>query len=337
MRVANKALEALLHAAAAKFVDDESAAYFAHHYLRTHFKKAPRMNPLGEAVADLQNWRDGGGAAFSPVVDKAGVVVYDGNGLAPSLRLKKIHDDLAERAGRHGMAAAGLVNTAGIVTLGLWADPLVERDLIGIAFFNGGAACCVPHGGRRGLFGTNPMAYAIPTEGRPLCLDMATTEIPFFDVRIAKETGAPLPPGVAVGPDGRPTTDAARAFGDDGVANLLPLGGGYKGYGIVVLIEVLTGALIRSLMSTAQTAGWHPREYGGLILALDVASFTDPVGFKQEVAAMCAEIRSLEPATGGAPLSVPGDRGHAKIQSAMVQGETNVDEKVLASLRELAD
>lgn len=336
MLVANNTLEEMLTAAAVQFVDPKAAAYFSKYYLRTHFKKAPRMNPLGEAAADLKNWRESGGANFQTLVDKAGVVIYDGGGLAPSLKLKAIHDDLAERASRHGMAAAGLINTAGIVTLGLWADALAERDLIGVALFNGGAACCVPHGGQRGVFGTNPMAYAIPTDGAPLCLDMATTEIPFFDVRIAKEKGDPLPEGVAVGPDGRPTTDASLAFGEDGVANLLPLGGGYKGYGIVMLIEVLTGALIRSLLSTAQTVGWHPREYGGLILALDIASFTDPAGFKKEVSAMCAEIRGLDARDERQPLSLPGDRGHAKMEAAVVQGEIEVDAQLLETLKALA-
>lgn len=337
MYVAIKSLEGLLSAAAGKYVDADAAAYFAKYYLRTHFKKAPRMNPLGEAVADLKNWQANGDAAFRAVVDKAGVVIYDGDGLAPALKLKEIHDDIAGRAGRYGMAAAGLINTAGIVTLGLWSDALADQNLLGVALFNGGAGCCVPHGGRRGVFGTNPMAYAIPTDGAPLCLDMATTQIPFFDVRIAKENGKPLAEGVAVGPDGRPTTDASLAFGEDGVANLLPMGGGYKGYGIVMLIEVLTGALVRSLLSTAQTAGWHPREYGGLVIALDIASFTDPAVFKKEVAAMCAAIRGLEPGDGGQPLSVPGDRGHAKMETAVAQGEIEVEAQLFETLKALAD
>ncbi|MDJ0781799.1 MAG: Ldh family oxidoreductase [Desulfosarcinaceae bacterium] len=335
MGIAIAELERLLTAAAAKHVDDAAAVYFAKQTLRTHFKKAPRMNPLQEAVADLTCWQGQPGADIKTVVDKAGVVIYDGRGLAPSLKLKPIHDDLIRRARRHGMAAAGLINTAGIVTLGLWVDALAARDLIGIALFNGGAACCVPYGGRKGLFGTNPVAYAIPTSGAPLCLDMATTEIPFFDVRIAKEQGAALRHGVAVGPDGRPTTDAALAFGDDGVANLLPIGGGFKGYGIVLLIEVLSGALIGSLLSTAQQAGWHPQEYGGLILAMDIASFTDPTRFKTAVTDMADQIRALVPADKDAPVCVPGDRGHAKLAAALVKGEVAVAPDLLASLTAL--
>ena len=104
---------------------------------------------------------------------------------------------------------------------------------------------------------------------------MAMSEIPFFQIKNAKDKGEALPEGSAVDRRGLPTTDAAVALGDDGTANLLPVGGGFKGYGLVMLIEILTGSLVRSLLSTKQTPGWNPPEYGGFVCAIDIASFTD--------------------------------------------------------------
>lgn len=234
------------------------------------------------------------------------------------------------------MAAVGLRNSSGIITLNMWADGLARRGLIGMAMFNGGTECCVPLGARQGVLGTNPVAYAVPTLTDPVLLDMATTEIPFFDVKNARAEGRPLRPGVAVDGRGLPTTDPVQALGDNGVANLLPVGGGVKGYGIVMLIEILTGALVQSLCSTSQTRGWNPREYGCLILAMDIAAFTDPGRFKAEVSAMCDAIRSLEPAQGADRVTVPGDRGHQALKAALEKGFVEVEVGLARELRDLA-
>ena len=85
----------------------------------------------------------------------------------------------------------GFRNSSGVVTLNPWSEGLARRDLIGIAMFDGGTGCTVPFGGTRGVFGTLPLAYAVPTEGEPVALDMAMTEIPFFQIKQAKEKGSP--------------------------------------------------------------------------------------------------------------------------------------------------
>ena len=66
---------------------------------------------------------------------------------------------------------------------------------------------------------TNPLAYAIPTADNPMVLDMATTEIPFFDIKSAKEKGIPLQNNVAVDRHGKLTTVAEEALSDEGVAS----------------------------------------------------------------------------------------------------------------------
>lgn len=149
----------------------------------------------------------------------------DFNGLAPSLKIGAIHDTLAARARKFGMAAVGFCSSSGVITLNMWADGLVQRDLIGLAMFNGGTGCMVPFGGRRGVLGTNPIAYAVPSADRPMVLDMATTNIPFFEIKAAKEKGIALRENVALDSRGNPTIDAEAAFDDTGVANLLPVCG----------------------------------------------------------------------------------------------------------------
>jgi ureidoglycolate dehydrogenase (NAD+) len=202
--------------------------------------------------------------------------------------------------------------------------------------FNGGTRCMVPFGGTRGVFGTLPLAYAVPTAEDPIILDMAMSEIPFFQIDDAKNKGEPLPEGAAVDSYGVPTTDASAALEDSGEANLLPLGGGYKGYGLVMLMEILTGSLVRSLLSTKQTPGWNPPDYGGFLCAFDIAGFTDPKRFKQEVSEMCAELRRQKPGRGHREITVPGDRGGRKAAEARNTGWIEVQDQVARALAELA-
>jgi LDH2 family malate/lactate/ureidoglycolate dehydrogenase len=176
-------IEKQLAMTARRFVSPGEADYFASLCMQTHLKKSPRMNPLAEAVADLTVWDKYTGPEVNLLVDKGAVTVMDFNGLAPSLKIKTIHDTLADRARQFGLAAAGFRNSSGVITLNMWADGLARRDLIGIAMFNGGTGCAVPFGGTRGVLGTNPLAYAIPTAGDPMVLDMATTEIPFVSIQ----------------------------------------------------------------------------------------------------------------------------------------------------------
>jgi L-2-hydroxycarboxylate dehydrogenase (NAD+) len=329
-------LERQLNEAAARFVSPAEAIYFAAMCLETHLRKAPRMNPLEDAVSDLKVWAGAREREYSVEVDRAGVMVLNFNGLAPSLNMKSLHDELETRARRCGIAALGFRNSSGVITLNPWSEGLARRDLIGLATFNGGTGCTVPYGGTLGVFGTLPLAYAVPTEDRPITLDMALTEIPFFQIKSSKEQGLPLPERAAVDRQGRLTTDAAAALGEDGVANLLPIGGGVKGYGLVVLAEILTGALVRSLLSTEQTPGWHPREYGALLLAIDIGSFTDVAGFKAAVSAMCHTVRAQAPAQGFEGVIIPGDRGHARAAAARAAGEIEVKDQVAAELKQLA-
>lgn len=326
----------LLVQAAEKYVDSDEAAYFADLWLETHMKKAPRMNPIEEAVDELTVWSKNPSLAPETVVTKPGIRVINCHGLGPSLKIKEIHDDLAQRAKSNGIAAMGFYNSSGVITLNLWADGLAKRDLIGIAMFNGGTQCAVPFGGTRGVFGTNPLAYAIPTLTQPIVLDMATTEIPFFEIKTAKEQNIPLKENAAVDNTGLPTTQADKALTDDGAANLLPMGGGFKGYGIMMLVEILTGSLVRSMLSHEQQTGWHPSECGCMLMAIDIAGFTDLDTFKTTVSQLCTSIRNEPPADGFESVVIPGDRGHAKLKTALDKGTIEIDTQLLNQLEALA-
>ena len=333
MKVKIDEIKKQLVKAASNYVSEEAAIYFADSIVDSHLRKAPRVLPIQEAISDLNVWKDNKDKKIQTIADKNGVMLIDFDGLAPSLKIQHFHDEMERKAQSNGIAAIGFRNSSGISTLNMWSTELAKRDMIGICMFNGGTECCVPHGARQGVMGTNPIAYAIPTEEDPIILDMATTEIPFFEADEAKEKKIPLRPRTALGKNGKPTTDASQALDDNGRANLLPVGGGVKGYGIVMLIEILTGPLVRSLLSTEQTAGWEPTEYGFLMVGIDIGSFVDPAIFKRDVSKMCEIIRSLQPAEGFNSVQLPGDRGNIKRKQLVELGEIDIEEGMLEGLR----
>src|SRR6202000_447009 len=98
-----------------------------------------------------------------------------------------------------------------------------------------------PFGVARSALGANPIAFGFPTEGDPLVIDMGTSAFMGTDLQFRARLGTPIPAGVALGPDGQPTTDAVAAH----QGALLPFGGsegGYKGFGLALAMDGL-GAL----------------------------------------------------------------------------------------------
>jgi LDH2 family malate/lactate/ureidoglycolate dehydrogenase len=128
------------------------------------------------------------------------------------------------------------------------------------------------------MVGTNPIAVAVPTgDGRAFVLDMATSTVALGRLEVHARKGLPLQPGWAIDAAGHPTLDAAAGLA--GV--LLPLGGtaetgGYKGYGLGVMIDLLTGVLSGARYGPLIGGLWDttvPSDLGHFFLALNPAAF----------------------------------------------------------------
>lgn len=336
MKVKISQIETLLTNAARTFVADGEAKYFAKEQIDTHIKKSPRTNPLEAAARDLEAWKENKQRRIKIQVNKGSTLVINFNKLAPSLKLKYIHDQLEKRARKNGIAIVGINNSAGMHAMNLWADGLGKRNLIGICFFNGGPRCVVPYSGTKGIFGTNPISYAIPTAEKPILVDMATSEIPMFELKQAKEKGNKLRPNAAVDQKGISTADPNKVFSKNNVKNILPMGGGYKGYAMVLLVEILTSSLVRSLLANEKSIEYIKNELGGLLIAIDVSSFTNLNKFKRSVSKMCQDIRAQKPARSVKKVLVPGDNSYRRAAEILKQGTIKINKDLLKRLEALS-
>ena len=219
--------------------------------------------------------------------------------------------ELAAATKAQGIAAMIVHRSYSAGVLGHCVEDLAMAGLVALGVTNG-PANIAPWGGHKPLFGTNPLAFAVPREGAPpMILDQASSAVARVTLNAALGSGLPLPQGWALGGDGRPTTDPAEAR----QGSLAPAGGA-KGAGIALMVEVLaavfTGANLSARMQGYGVEAGPPLDVGQLFIALD-PGFA-PVGFADRLETLFGSIDAQE----GARL--PGDRRLAHRAIAASEG-----------------
>jgi len=209
---------------------------------------------------------------------------------------------LLELVRGNGIAAVSLSRTNHLGRLGDYAEQIAAGGCIGLVFAAGAGpgGAVAPHGGRERVFGTNPLAWALPVQdGRgPVVADFSTSIIPEGKIGMAQARGEALPPGAVVDREGQPSTDPA-AFYAGGA--LLPFGG-HKGSSLVLLIEVMAGLLARSVpVSSPEYRPGNP----ALLVALEVAAFLPPAEYHRHTEALLRRVESSAPAAGGTRVLLP--------------------------------
>jgi (2R)-3-sulfolactate dehydrogenase (NADP+) len=196
------------------------------------------MSRVPQYALHLRNGRADGKAIPVIVRSKGGAFLVDaGSGLAfPACALAVA--EAVRRARESGVAFAGVTNSH---HFGVAADHLAsvaDAGMVGMAFGNSPAAMSAA-GGRRPLFGTNPVAAVFPRrKGRPLSIDLSLSEVARGKVMVAAAKGEAIPLGWALDGDGAPTTDATAAL----TGSMLPMGGA-KGAMLALIVELLACAL----------------------------------------------------------------------------------------------
>jgi (2R)-3-sulfolactate dehydrogenase (NADP+) len=226
------------------------------------------LSRIVQYTTHLRNGRAEGKAV--PVVrkSKGGAVLIDAHtGLAfPGCALA-VAEAIA-RAREFGVAFAGVTNSHHFGMAAYHLAPVAKAQMVGLAFGNSPAAMPAA-GGKRPLFGTNPIAAIFPRrEGAALTIDLSLSEVARGKVMVAAKQGQPIPLGWALDVNGNPTTDAQAAL----EGSMLPMGG-TKGAMLAMVVELLACALTGAAMGfEADTffvdAGNQPR-IGQAFLVID--------------------------------------------------------------------
>lgn len=288
-----------------------------------------------------------------PVVERerAGTAVVSGRNALGAVCGEFSMSLAIEKAKTHGIGWVLARNSNHYGIAGHYAMMALDHGLIGMSMTNT-SPLVVPTRAKNPALGTNPIALAAPTSGRdPFVLDMATSAVALGKVEVAHRRGDKLPLGWSVGPSGLPTDDAEAAVHSSvtGKGGLMPLGGleengGYKGYGLAMLVEVLGGVLADSSFGREVRTWQSPllegegadegANLGQTFVAIDPDFFMP--GFPQRMDRFVDQMRGLPSAEGQPAVMVPGE---PELNARREQSEHGIrlHDSLVESLHRLAE
>ena len=202
----------------------------------------------------------------------------------------------------------------------VYVRKLAEQGYIGIYMAVGNANHMAPWGGIDLLLSTNPIAIAVPAGDSPMVLlDIATTVAAYGKVKLAAQKGESMPNDWMIDRQGQPITDPKRSA----EGSLLPIGG-YKGYGLAVMIGLLAGALNNAAVGkgTIDFNAHHDlmTNTGQTIIAVDPSAFGDRQEFIARVIALVDDLKSSSTLPGVKEVRVPGEGAARVMAERMHQG-----------------
>lgn len=326
MRVSKEELKRLikskLHQAGLKEDHAEGAAdVLVHADARgIHSHGAIRVEYYAERIAK-------GGITVDPTFtfEKTGPssAVFDGDNGIGHVVAKKAMNEAIKMAKESGIAIVGARRISHSGTMSYYTELAAKNDLIAISICQSDPMV-VPYGGAEPFYGTNPIAFAAPGEdGKLISFDMATTVQAWGKVLQARSKNEPIVAGAAVDIDGNPTTDPFA------VNALLPIAGP-KGYGLMMMVDILSGILLGLPFGNKVSSMYHDltagRNLGQLHIVINPSFFTNIDQFKKNISQTMANVNNVKPAPCFEQVSYPGQRSLEREQEYLQNGIEIIDE-----------
>jgi LDH2 family malate/lactate/ureidoglycolate dehydrogenase len=224
------------------------------------------------------------------------------------------------KAKKTGVAVVSVKNSNHFGASAFYAVQALEHGMIGFASTNAGPTMA-PTGGREGRLGNNAMAIAVPA-GRfpPIVLDMATGAVAWGKIFVARQEKRKIPATWALDKHGVPTDDPKAAAHQ----GLIQPFGGYKGYGLSLLIDILTGVLSGGGFSTHVRTLYKqieaPSQVAHTCAALRIDAFIPLAAFRKRMDEMIQLMHFCPRAPGVERILVPGEIEHETEQRRKAEG-----------------
>jgi len=235
-----------------------------------------------------------------------------------------------EKARITGIAMVGVRHSNHFGIAGYHALHAAKNGLIGWSFTNAKAEMA-PWGSAQVVLGTNPWGVAIPRQGtHAIVLDMALTMSGKGMMRWYMNEGKPIPESWALTPDGAKTTDPAAAM--DGP--LLPIGE-YKGYGLSLITDVLSGVMTGSLFGLSVFQDESNHDVGHVMMAIDPGAFMPREEVDARLEKLIAEVKAAPPIDPARPVILPGEVEFGRMEQREHDG-VPLSRETIEGLRGLA-
>lgn len=223
--------------------------------------------------------------------------------------------------------ALGLIHRshhAGVMALTV--ERFAEQGLVALMFANAPASMAA-WGGRKRLFGTNPIAFATPVAGEdPIVIDLALSTVAAGKIMAARQKGESIPEGWAFDAEGRPTTDPNEAL-----KGVMAPSGGAKGAALALMVEILaaglTGGNFSHEASSFMEEKGTPPSVGQILIVIDPTA--GAASAVERIAELAQEMASEE------GVRLPGRRGRNARRAAIEEG-LDIEDEVVAAIKALA-
>lgn len=259
--------------------------------------------------------------SFKQIATSCGV--FEGDNGSGFVAAKLSMDHAIAMAKESGVAVVGARNISHSGAIAYYVEMAAKQDLVAISLCQSDPMV-VPFGGSEAYFGTNPIAFASPSnDGRIITFDMATTVQAWGKILHARSKKESIPASWAVDEAGNPTTDSTK------VNALLPIAGP-KGYGLMMMVDILSGVLLGLPFGKHVSSMYHDlsqgRELGQLHIVINPAFFTDLDLFKANISTILDELKAIKPSEGFTEVNFPGERGKMREKIYEAEGIEIVDE-----------
>ncbi|MDE1994588.1 MAG: Ldh family oxidoreductase [Rhizobiaceae bacterium] len=232
--------------------------------------------------------------------------------------------ELTAVAREQGIALAAINRSHHAGVMGLTVERFADQGLVALMVANAPASMA-PWGGKRPVFGTNPIAFAAPLpDADPIVIDLALSRVARGKVMAARQKRAPIPPDWAFDRNGNPTTDAEEAL----VGTMIPAGEA-KGAALAMMVEILSAGLTGANYSFEASSLFDdqgaPPALGQTIIAINPAAMS--AGDTARRLALLANEITADP-----NVRLPGRRGQTSRREALEKGIV-VEDDVIAAIR----
>lgn len=248
----------------------------------------------------------------------------DGGGNVAILACRMATELAIQKCKETGVAITGTHHTFGSSgAISYYAEEMTRHGFIGMVFA-GSPGSVAPFGSLDPLLGTNPMAFAFPTMHEPVILDMATAAITWHGLVRAQTLGQEIPKGLAIDQAGNATTDPGEAL----QGAILPFDKSYKGSGLGLVVEILTGSLAGGTLAPVDSAA----NWGNTFIAIDPDLLVGREAFQKSSTDLVHRIKTSRKARGLNEILLPGERAAKRKKMIEQAGKIEIEEKVFLAL-----
>lgn len=248
-----------------------------------------------------------------------------------------------EKAKKYGVGFVVVRNSNHFGIAGYYSRMALQHNLMGICLTNA-EAMIVPTFGKAPMMGTNPIAVAMPAEPIPYYLDMATSVVPGGKLEVYAKNDKPLPPGWIVDREGKTSQDPHEFIAirnSKSTGGILPLGGegelfgGHKGYGLALLVELMTGNFAGGENGDRVRRVKDQEKCCHFFGAIDYGMFGDKEGIEKSFSEYLARIRNSPKAEGCDRIYTHGEKAAANAERVRREG-IRINEATLKEIEKLS-